>query len=440
MQGEKRTEIVAKIAYLIGVEKDKLENHYDQTLLNELYENKEATIVRYLCNLRSTLFNKFKVTDREMRYHLANIDRLEWFNKEEIAQLRKWGIEVVKVNYTSQKYIEDFSELITKHIDACKDLFNDWVDFNYVKALFVIPKKKNGAAYKGEFAKYMANLDNYPFQRYIFWEPYNCGNMLLDDEKFMGILYRLHDDSFEDKSKVRELSDESKGNIYEFIEKADKTVIVVDCENSDPYKLYGVLKNLDAESHQKIEKIILYDDNNTEGIWSMMGKYINIPVEHNLVERVLESKSLVDMKMTAGVCEAYYKYGIDSFILCSSDSDFWALITSLPFARFIVLHEDLKCSPMIKDTMETHNILNCSMDDFYSGNATGLKKRVLLKQLQAHLPEIVGTNGKELAQKIYEEAMIFGTAKEVDDFYNKYIKTLRLKIDADGVFYVDICE
>ncbi len=40
----------------------------------------------------------------------------------------------------------------------------------------------------------------------------------------------------------------------------EKTVLVVDCENSDPYKLCATLKNLDYEVMQKITAIILFDD------------------------------------------------------------------------------------------------------------------------------------------------------------------------------------
>ena len=38
--------------------------------------------------------------------------------------------------------------------------------------------------------------------------------------------------------------EDTKENIYEFIRESMRVVIVVDCENSDVYKLYGVLKKL----------------------------------------------------------------------------------------------------------------------------------------------------------------------------------------------------
>ena len=55
--------------------------------------------------------------------------------------------------------------------------------------------------------------------------------------------------------------------IYSFIENSYKTVLVVDCENSDVYKLYGMLKNLKKYEIEKIHKIILFDDDHTNNGW-----------------------------------------------------------------------------------------------------------------------------------------------------------------------------
>ena len=76
----------------------------------------------------------------------------------------------------------------------------------------------------------------------------------------MTLLYRQNDDVFTEYSKVSDAGSYIKGNIYEFIERSEKLVIVVDCENSDPYKLCATLKNLDREYTKKIRSIILFDD------------------------------------------------------------------------------------------------------------------------------------------------------------------------------------
>ena len=64
----------------------------------------------------------------------------------------------------------------------------------------------------------------------------------------MTLLYEAHEDYFTDLSKVSDAGNLTKAGIYHFLERSEKTVMVVDCENSNPYKLYATLKNLDQGS------------------------------------------------------------------------------------------------------------------------------------------------------------------------------------------------
>lgn len=95
---------------------------------------------------------------------------------------------------------------------------------------------------------------------------------------------------------------------------------------------------------------------------------------------------------------------------------------------------------MIKRALSDNNIYCCSIDDFCSGNIEELKKAVLFGCLERYLPDIAYINGKELVKKIYEEARITASEKEMENFYNRYIKTLRLKVDNDGNFAIEICK
>ena len=432
-------EIVATIAYMIGIKKHIVIQCFDNEChetLEKLYSDQSATTIRYLCKLRTTLFQKFRKTDDEMRFNLKNIDKLEWFDKDNIRQLEKWGIPIVKVNYRSEKYMLDINALISRNIDKCSGLFYDWVNWAYIRDLFCIPKYTQKGVLKSEFDKYMANIDNYPFQMYIYWQPYDCGSMLFSDGKFLGILYRMHKDHFDDYTKYRDAHIETKNNIYDFVECSNRTIIAVDCENSDVYKIYSVLKNLDQESLAKIEKIYLYDDHHTTRGWRWLSTFTNIPVEHRVIDRVTERKSLVDVMMTAGVCHNYYEDGIDSFILVSSDSDYWGLISSLPKARFLVMYEYAKCGTAIKSALSDHDIYYCSIDDFCSANVEVFQRTVLFDILEKYLPDIIYLNGKELVRHIYEEARINASDNEKEVFFNRYIKTLSIKCDQDGSFKV----
>ena len=115
-------ELVTTIAYLIGVKDDIITKCFEPDytdLIQKLHESKEASIIRYLSKIRTTLFYKFKDTDHEMRYNLKNLDRLEWYNKDEIKKLHEWGIELIKPNYRAEKYMNDLCELIAANIDNC---------------------------------------------------------------------------------------------------------------------------------------------------------------------------------------------------------------------------------------------------------------------------------------------------------------------------------
>lgn len=164
-------ELVTTIAYLIGIKKHIVEQCFDaecHDLLQSLYQSKPATTIRYLCKLRTTLFLKYKKTDIEMRYNLKNLNTLDWYDCENIKQLETWGIPIIKANHRSEKYMVDLNTLIANHIGAAASLFPDWVEWKYIKELFVIPHYSNLTAMKREFEKYMKSKEFYPFQVYIY--------------------------------------------------------------------------------------------------------------------------------------------------------------------------------------------------------------------------------------------------------------------------------
>ncbi len=432
-------DIVTTVSYLLGQRDEIYHEHYPDYigLVSKLKENVNANKIRYLCKLRTALLKNFKKTDVE-RKQLIPIDRMAWFDPKEIAQLRKWGIELVLANKMAKDYAYLFNELIDKNIDACKPLFPEWLNFDFIRDLFVIPKYNKSEVLVAEFEKYQGNKTLYPFQFYIHWNPVDEGNIFIADSKFLKILYAQHGEEFTDFTKCHDANEGTKRSIYDFINDAEHVIICVDCENSDPYKLYGALYNLDKEQTAKINKIVLYDDIHTSRAWDYIGTTTHIPVEHIEVERVVGAKSLVDLRMTAGVCKSHYKEHIDSFILCSSDSDFWGLISTLDDAQFLVMYEYDKCGKAIKDALDTKKIFHCSLDDFFSGNAQKLQEIVLKKELESRLPDIVGRDAWLITKELFSKARISVPDSEMRVFYNKYVKTLKLKIGPDGAFVIEI--
>lgn len=282
------------------------------------------------------------------------------------------------------------------------------------------------------------NIKHYPFQMYIHWQPADVGSIVYSDRKFLKIIYGQHNDSFTDFTKYKDADDETRNNIYEFIDSSEKTAIAVDCENSNPFKLYSVLKGLNQDELAKIEKITLYDDPNTTAGWDWLSKFTQIPVEHIEIDRVTDRKSLVDLRMTASVVTDFYRDGITSFIIVSSDSDFWGLIESLPKAKFLVMYEYEKCGTAIKNALAQHGIYYCAIDDFCTAGTEDMKRAVLFAELEKHLPSLVGENPLDLTHKIYEATRVTATMKEMENFCNRYVKTLRLKVNSEGKFEIEI--
>ena len=432
-------EVVTTISYLIGVRKDILELNFAECkdTLDKLYADREATVIRYLCKLRTALLQHFKKTDNAMHYDLKNLTSLDWYDKDNIKQLEKWGYTIIQANYRAEKYMYDFTKLINENIDKCSRLFYDWIVWDYIRDLFFIPKYQKAGVLKDEFAKYMGNIQHYPFQMFIHWQPADRGNIIYTDRKFLKVIYEMHGDTFTDFTKYRDADDETRNNIYHFIDSSEKTAIAVDCENSNPYKLYSVLKGLNPEELAKIEKITLYDDPNTTAGWDWLSKFTQIPVEHIEIDRVTDRKSLVDVRMTASVVTDFYRDGITSFIIVSSDSDYWGLIESLPNAHFLVMYEYEKIGTAIKSALTQHGIYYCAIDDFCSAATEDMKKAVLFAELEKHLPTIYGESPMELTQKLYEATRVTATRKEMENFCNRFVKTLKLKI-VDGKFTVEI--
>ena len=75
-----RAEVAAIAAYMLGLDNEHLEEYYSHhyaQLLQSLRSDKNATIIRYLCRIRTILMNNFLQVDNEMRYNLSNLDRMK---------------------------------------------------------------------------------------------------------------------------------------------------------------------------------------------------------------------------------------------------------------------------------------------------------------------------------------------------------------------------
>lgn len=431
--------IVSKIAYLIGYSDEVMISEKVPVQMREVFaeleKNKNARIIRNLCIIRYRIERNFAKIQHLMKYELKNLDTMpDYIPPKAAKQLWKDDIRLQKANYLPEKYVLDINKMLKERIDTVKDLFPIWLNWDYIRELFLMPGGHTIEGIRAVHLEYHANLKRYPYGVYINWHFGNDdGYILYNDKKFVSMLYEKNQDYFMDISRVSDASDVTKFGIYEFIEASSKgVVLVVDCENSDPYKLYATLKNLAQDQIGKVKKIILYDDVNASTAWSILDEFTTLKVERMLIQRLKENKSLTDMTLAVGVCKEFYGGIADSFVLLSSDSDYWALISMLPEARFLVMVEQNKVSYDMCKAMEAAGIFYCFIDDFYTGNSDEIRMKAVLSELQAKLDEQVNFNIRTLMKEVFWATRVEMATREERQFYDRYVKKMKIVVDVDG--------
>ena len=430
-------DIVSKVAYLIGVPKHIFENEHEPPKL-EIYEaldkDKAARIIRNLCVVRAAIERKFgKINDKIRKEYKTIYSLPELIPQDALRQLELDGASFYKKSSTKlAHHIIEINKLIRDRINNCKHIFPVWLNWDYIRDLFNMKDGLTEEGTKAAAGVYFTNLECYPYSIFINWNPQPNGNILYNDKKFVTLLYQWHNDYFGDYSKVSDVGSFVKSNIYDFIDDAKRVVMAVDCENSDPYRLCATLKGLDQDITAKIQKIMLFDDVHTVDAWRILESHTKIPVEHIMTERVKQSKSLVDIELTAMTCREHYVNLVDSFIIVSSDSDYWGLISSLPEAKFLVMIEREKCGPDMKAALANSGIFYCYIDDFYTGDGEDLKKNALFNELYKTLDDALKLNVYDMLDAAMTATRIDMTAAAKRQFFEKHIRPMKLVIDDDG--------
>ena len=293
-------EIVSKVAYLIGVPLRIFENEHEAPQMDvykRLELDKNARIIRNLCIIRTEIERNFKkIIDKMRTEYRSLLSMPEYVSASAINALTADGINFIKKSSTQLSgYIVEINRIISDRINNCKSLFPLWLNWPYVRELFIMPNGLSEKGSKDAAAVYYESLSFYPYQVYINWHPYDAGNILYNDKKFVTLLYEWNNDEFTEYSKVSDAGTYVKGNIHDYINDGEQVVVVVDCENSDPYRLSATLRGLDRAYLDKINSIILFDDVHTASAWSILEQFTHIPVEHITIERIKQKdrKSVV---------------------------------------------------------------------------------------------------------------------------------------------------
>lgn len=435
---EEKKELVSRVAYLCGVDEKYFGTDQQQFLIGifrkfQLYDR--ALLIRSLCRLRTAIEVNFKkLNDAMFKEGRSFFALTEYYPKDALDFVEEKGIRLPTRTKQLTDVLCEINRTISDRINNCRDLLPTWIKWDYIKELFIMP---NGQKREGTQAAANLFYDNksfYPFSVWINWKPHNVGNLFANDFRFAQELYSWHKETFLDVSNLSDVSAEIKGRIYNFINQSHTVILVVDCENADPYSLCAMFNCIDDEQANKISKIILYDDPQAPSGWRFFEKHVNIQpekIEHNMIKRILDNKSLLDVKLTSRVTREFYKHCVDSFVLVSSDSDFWGLIEELPDARFLVMLEHRKSSRELKKVLDESGIFYCYTDDFYTGLDNSLRMEAMLSEFNAFF-DTHAFNVKELFEEVLTRTRVEMQDGEKSQFYDKYLRQLELKVEKNG--------
>ena len=429
--------IVSKVAYMLGVPEKMFLNEHEpikHEVYAELKNDKSARIIRHLCILRTAIERNFQKINNAVRFENKSLFNMpEFIPQESIKQLSVDGVNILRSNDTkiTQQIIE-INSLVSDRINNCKLLFPTWLKWEYLKDLFIM---KNGLKEEGVKAAagiYYQNLSCYPYQMYMNWVPKNEGNIFYNDEKFVNLLYEWNGDYFRDRSKVTDASDYAKRELYNFVENGKKIIMLVDSENADPFNFSSALKNLDAEYLEKIEKIIVFYDINANSAWKNFGAYCDIPVIVNTVKRINPKKSRVDFKLLSAAKDEFNDNAVDSFIIISSDSDFWSLVEDLPNANIFFMLEHGKDGKDLRNALYEEDIPFFYMDEFCSANTEDMKKESVMVEIHKNISEKINFNLYEMFSETLKAKGIKMETAEKKQFFERYFKNIQASVSVQG--------
>jgi len=460
--------IVSIVAFLLGVDIKHFENEHEPPLLdvyNQLLSDKDARIIRHLCMIRTAMEQKYKAISQAFYLDGKNIGSMpDMIPSEAVESLYKDNADIYMGKPRIDDYLIKINQELSNRIGRVAQLFPEWVKWEYVKPLFLMPNgtKLNGIKEAGII--YNADRNRYPYQCWLNWDAIavgdaNKGNILYSDEKFLTLLYQRHEDRFENLSLVRDVGNQTMRNLGEMLDKCKNCIIVVDCENSDAVKLAAALSSLPKSDLRKISKVLLFDSEYTTTQWAkLVDKSMktvrdslqsadaadSLRLEHIVVQRLNQSKSQVDMTLAVRTSREVYSNNVDGVILVSSDSDYWAMIKQLEGVRFLVMLEKSKTGLAIMDTLTLHSIHYCFLDDFCTGASYLLKTETLIDAIQERIDAILNGEGKEplnakaIMESCLHESWIEMTVREKEAFFERYLRRMKLTVQPDGMVAISI--
>ena len=432
-------DLATLVAYIIGVTRDQFgEGHLFNDTFEEMDRQDNLKIIRCLSILRTNILRGSAQISRMKKMTNASLRASGMVDTEAYDYLSGKNIRInAEKTNSAYGFLIPVNRYIKERIGNCKSAFPDWLSWNYMLNILIMENGLSLDGCKAAADKFYSSIDFYPFRFYINWPgvPQYLGNILASDERFVRWLYEVNGDEFIDITKVKDIKGEKKEAVYGFLESAVHAVALVDCENTDPYRLFAAFTGL-SEYKDKISRLILIDDPHTVNVWKSLENLLPFPVEHVLVERVAKNKSLVDHKLIIRACMEFYQNNVDSFMLISSDSDFSELIRSLP-ARFIVFLDKEYVGGAFLAFLKDNRVPFCEIDEFLSKSGDELRNQHIRSKVAAKLEALFENGINDIFEEVLKEEYLTLPAVEKEELRRSIAMNLKISF-TDGRAIVDM--
>lgn len=453
-------ELVCKLAYLLGISKEIFKRNYeDWTYTWEDFEGiEDMHIMHNLSVLRNTFIRNHGVLDGDSDATLSNqLNNGMYFDKSVIEYLKERGIDVYRANTSSFDYIKILTDFITQHVPRLKGYFPDWCPFKAISPIF----KLNTRNVKKALADYKINYGHYPFQLWVGLDMRNYEyNMLHNDKSLIQCIFRGNDSEIEKydkwvvyfgkedevvynsekpaKSAIEPSSSElTQGmqNFIKFVEDADKTLVIVDCENTSLSTVVSVIMQIKPPS--KGYKLVLIDDDKSFEDWESVSAFTDIPITRIKSERVLASKSLVDMRLALEVQKEVLVNGVSDVVLISSDSDYCCLVETLEEykTKFFVVYESDRISKEYLAKLDKLGVVFASSACFDFIDVNSERVNVINARILDKLNNLFSINIDAIFASIKAEGIHIAD-EELTEFRDKLISKLKISVDDKGDCYL----
>jgi len=427
--------VISKVAYLIGVPKRIFENGNEPPqyeCFTTLSKDKNARIIRNLCILRTEIEHNFGRLNQAFRYEMKNLYSVpDIIPTECLTELTADGISIYKANARLVDYILEINKHISNRINNCKALFPEWLNWAYIRALFIMPGGTTERGTKAAAGEFFDNRDFLPYQVYMNWpvSP-GDGNILFSDQKFVKLLYEKNEDCFSDFDKLVGPKESAEEKFYSFLKSNSRSVMVVDSENADLYKLYSALERLSQGGYlEKIAKIVLFGSQESIRGWQILSNFDSI-----LIESKLYGQDKV-VQFTAAICHEIYWNQVDSFVLVLGALNYGGLVSAAPGAHFLSLSGVEAGSNLGKA-----GIVDCAIDDLCVSDCGEIKTKAVLSEIQHALDELLEININTVFHDACRYAKVEMGENEKQEFFNQHLKAMRLSIEPDGRLRIRITE